>query len=137
VQHLGAVAAAAVGLEADEHRAETLAYICRMYISVREAGGTMSAAKTRINMRIDEENLALIKEAADANGQDMTSFVLGAALDRARAVVLEARVTRPSASEAERLEAALDREPRVIPELVELLREAQAHARRAQDEAQG
>ncbi len=88
----------------------------------------MAAAKTRINMRIDEENLALIKEAADANGQDMTSFVLGAAFDRARAVVLEARVTRLSASEAERLEAALDAEPRVIPELAELFRSARAQA---------
>ncbi len=81
----------------------------------------MSAAKTRINMRIDEENLALIKEAADANGQDMTSFVLGAALDRARAVVLEARVTRLSAAEA-----ALDSDAEPAPELVEFLRATQA-----------
>ncbi len=95
----------------------------------------MAAAKTRINMRIDEENLALIKEAAAANGQDMTSFVLGAALDRARSVVLETRVTRLSPSEAARFEAALDAEPRVIPELAELLREGQAHARRAQGAA--
>ncbi len=91
----------------------------------------MATAKTRINMRIDEENLELIKEAAEANGQDMTSFVLGAALDRARAVVLEARVTRLSASEAERLEAALDAEPRVIPELAELLRATRAQATRS------
>ena len=97
----------------------------------------MSAAKTRINMRVSEDNLDLIREAADANGQDMTSFVLGAALDRARPVVLEARVTRLSASEAERLEAALDAEPRVIPELAELMREAQAYARRAQGAARG
>lgn len=97
----------------------------------------MAAAKTRINMRVDEENLALIKEAADANGQDMTSFVLGAALDRARAVVLGARVTRLSPSEAARFEAALDAEPRVIPELAELMREAQAYARRAQGAARG
>lgn len=97
----------------------------------------MNAAKTRINMRVSEDNLDLIKEAAAANGQDMTSFVLGAALDRARSVVLEARVTRLSPSEAARFEAALDAEPRVIPELVELLREAQANARRAQGAAQG
>ena len=86
----------------------------------------MNTAKARINMRINEDNLEIIKEAADANGQDMTSFVLGAALDRARAVVLEARVTRLSAPEAERLEAALDAEPREIPELVELLRATRA-----------
>lgn len=95
----------------------------------------MSATKTRINMRVSEDNLDLIKEAADANGQDMTSFVLGAALDRARAVVLEARVTRLSPSEAARFEAALDAEPRVIPGLAELLREGQAHVRRAHDAA--
>ena len=95
----------------------------------------MSATKTRINMRVTENNLDLIREAADANGQDMTSFVLGAALDRARAVVLEARVTRLSPSEAARFEAALDAEPRMIPELAQLLREGQAHARRAHDAA--
>ena len=95
----------------------------------------MSATKTRINMRVSEDNLDLIREAADANGQDMTSFVLGAALDRARAVVLEARVTRLSPSEAARFEAALDAEPRMIPELAQLLREGQAHARRAHDAA--
>jgi uncharacterized protein (DUF1778 family) len=91
----------------------------------------MAAAKTRINMRIEEWNLELIKEAAAANGQDMTSFVLGAALDRARAVVLEARVTRLTPSEAQRLEAALDAEPKAIPELVELFRSARAQMARA------
>ncbi len=95
----------------------------------------MSTAKTRIHMRIDEENLELIKEAAEANGQDMTSFVLGAALDRARAVVLEARVTRLSAAEAERFEAALDAEPKVIPELAELLRSTRAHLARSREAA--
>ena len=92
----------------------------------------MAAAKTRINMRIEEENLGLIKEAAEANGQDMTSFVLGAALDRARAVVLEVRVTRLTPSEAQRFAAALDAEPKVIPELVELFRSARAQVARAQ-----
>jgi uncharacterized protein (DUF1778 family) len=91
----------------------------------------MAGAKTRINMRVSEDNLDLIKEAAEANGQDMTSFVLGAALDRARSVVLGARVTRLSAPEAARFEAALDSDAEPAPELVELLREAQAHARRA------
>lgn len=92
----------------------------------------MAAAKTRINMRVEEENLELIKEAAAANGQDMTSFVLGAALDRARAVVLQARVTRLTPSEARRFEAALDAEPEVIPELAELFRSARAQSARAQ-----
>ncbi|MCB2413069.1 DUF1778 domain-containing protein [Demequina sp. TTPB684] len=92
----------------------------------------MNAPKSRINMRISEENLAIIKNAAEENGQDMTSFVLGAALDRARAVVLQAHVTRLSASEAERFEAMLEREPREIPALRELLdsaRQVEYHVR--------
>lgn len=95
----------------------------------------MSAPKSRINMRVSEENLALIKSAAEENGQDMTSFVLGAALDRARAVVLQAHVTRLSASEAERFEAMLEREPREIPALRELLERAQAAEHRSRDRA--
>lgn len=86
----------------------------------------MNAPKTRINMRVSEDNLALIKNAAEHNGQDMTSFVLGAALDRARAVVLQAHVTRLTASEAERFAELLDREPREIPALRELLDVARA-----------
>lgn len=82
----------------------------------------MNVPKSRVNMRVSEDNLALIKEAANANGQDMTAFVLGAALDKARAVVLEARITRLSASEAGRLEAALDADAEAIPAVTELLR---------------
>ncbi len=97
----------------------------------------MSATKTRINMRVSEDNLGLIKEAAEANGQDMTSFVLGAALDRARAVVLEARVTRLSPSEAARFEAALDSDAEPAPELVELLRATQAQLAMSRQAARG
>ena len=86
----------------------------------------MNAPKTRINMRVSEDNLALIRNAAEHSGQDMTSFVLGAALDRARAVVLQAQVTRLTASEAERFAELLDREPREIPALRELLDVARA-----------
>ncbi len=95
----------------------------------------MNAPKSRINMRVSEDNLALIKSAAEENGQDMTSFVLGAALDRARAVVLQAHVTRLTASEAERFEAMLEREPREIPALRELLQNAQAQELRTRDQA--
>ena len=95
----------------------------------------MNTPKSRINMRISEDNLALIKNAAEENGQDMTSFVLGAALDRARAVVLQAHVTRLSASEAERFEAMLEREPRDIPALRELLASARTVELRAGTQA--
>ncbi|WP_062381204.1 DUF1778 domain-containing protein [Demequina pelophila] len=81
----------------------------------------MAETKARINMRVSEQNLAIIRDAAAANGQDMTSFVLGAALERARAVLIESHVIRITPAEMERLESALDAEPREIPALRELL----------------
>lgn len=95
----------------------------------------MTTSDKRVNMRVSEENLELIKEAAATNGQDMTSFVLGAALDQARRVVLEARVTRLTADEAMRLDAALDAEPEAIPALTNLLKATRAQQYTARDSA--
>ena len=64
----------------------------------------------------------------------MTSFVLGAALDRARAVVLQAHVTWLSASEAERFEALLDSEPREIPALRDLLEKVRTQEHRSRNQ---
>lgn len=95
----------------------------------------MTAESKRINMRINSDNLELIREASEANGQDMTSFVLGAALDRARQVVLESRVTRLTPAEAARLEELLDAEASAIPALTELLRATAAQEARSQSHA--
>ena len=48
----------------------------------------------RVSMRIAPDALETIREAAIAQQQDITGFVLGAAMDRARAVVLEERKLR-------------------------------------------
>jgi uncharacterized protein (DUF1778 family) len=86
----------------------------------------MTATSTaRINMRLAPSALETIREAAEAQQQDVTSFVLGAALDRARDVVTAERITRLTAAETREFEAALAREPRVIPELAEMIRRAQ------------
>lgn len=94
----------------------------RSVYSLTQRNGKMTAAEKRINMRISQDNLDLIREAAQSNGQDMTAFILGAALSQARSVVLESRVTRLTASEATKLEEFLDAEPEPVPALVELLR---------------
>lgn len=49
----------------------------------------------RLNMRLTPQALQLIREAAAAQSQDVTSFVLGAALDRARAVLTRQRELHP------------------------------------------
>ena len=48
----------------------------------------------RVSMRIAPDALETIREAAILQQQDITGFVLGAAMDRARAVVLEERKLR-------------------------------------------
>jgi uncharacterized protein (DUF1778 family) len=75
----------------------------------------------RLNMRLTSEALETVKEAAAIQQQDLTSFVLGAALDRARSVLAEERILRLSPHDLTQLEAVLDRDPQVIPQLAALL----------------
>lgn len=76
----------------------------------------------RLNVRLSSDALAQIKEAAAISQQDVTSFLLGAALDRARTVLAEDRLLRLTPHEVIQLEKALDREPEVVPQLQALLR---------------
>lgn len=83
----------------------------------------MSEAKSaRINLRLNPEYLEIIRAAASAQQQDLTSFVLGAAMERARAVLAEERLLRLTPHEVNQLERALDSEPEVVPQLRALIR---------------
>jgi uncharacterized protein (DUF1778 family) len=78
----------------------------------------MSEAKSaRINLRLDPEALETIRAAASVQQQDLTSFVLGAAMERARAVIAEDRLLRLTPHEVNQLERSLDAEPMVNPQL--------------------
>jgi uncharacterized protein (DUF1778 family) len=76
----------------------------------------------RINMRLTEEAFSTIKQAVEIQQQDMTSFVLGAALERARAVLAEDLILRLTPHEIRQLEDAIDGEPQVIPQLEAMIR---------------
>ena len=92
----------------------------------------MTTKSERINLRCSSENLELLRKAAELQGQDLTSFVLGAASDRARAVLAEDRVLRLSPAEIIQLERALEAEAASVPQLAKLVRdvaEAKAKAR--------
>ncbi len=80
----------------------------------------MGPKTERLNLRCSADTLATLREAAELQGQDLTSFVLGAALDRARSVLAEDRILRLSPTEVLQLERALDAEPTVIPQLARL-----------------
>ncbi len=76
----------------------------------------------RLNVRLTAEALETVREAAAVQQQDVTSFVLGAALERARAVLAEDRLLRLTPHEVNQLEQALDRDPAVVPQLAQLFR---------------
>lgn len=90
-------------------------------MGVNNTGSAAMSAKTeRMNLRCSAETIATLREAAELQGQDLTSFVLGAALDRARSVLAEDRILRLDPAEVIQLEKALDAEPSVIPQLARL-----------------
>jgi uncharacterized protein (DUF1778 family) len=83
----------------------------------------MSEAKSaRINLRLSPESLETIRSAASVQQQDLTSFVLGAAMERARAVLTEDRILRLTPHEVNQLERALDSESEVVPQLRAFIR---------------
>jgi uncharacterized protein (DUF1778 family) len=83
----------------------------------------MSEAKSaRINLRLNPESLEMIRAAASVQQQDLTSFVLGAVMERARAVLTEDRLLRLTPRELNQLERALDAESEVVPQLKAFIR---------------
>lgn len=84
---------------------------------------TPADRSARLNVRIAPRALDTIRRAAAAQQQDVTSFVLGAAMERARAVLVEEGALVLSGRDAAQLDEALERDPRVVPELAALLRE--------------
>lgn len=75
----------------------------------------------RLNVRLSSAALTQIREAASVSQQDVTSFLLGAGLDRARAILAERLILQMSPSDVAALEAGLDREPEMIRALRGLL----------------
>ena len=83
----------------------------------------MSEAKSaRINLRLNPEALEMIRAAASVQQQDLTSFVLGAAMERARMVLAEDRLLRLTPHEVNQLEEALGSEPEIVPQLRAFIR---------------
>ncbi len=76
----------------------------------------------RLNMRISPEALELLRAAAAKQQQDLSAFVLGTAMERARAILLEDHVLRLSPHAVLQLEKALDNDATVVPQLAELVR---------------
>lgn len=96
----------------------------------------MSNKTERINVRCSDDVLAMLREAAELQGQDLTSFILGASLDTARRVLAEERVLRLSPTEMLQLERSLDEEAQVNPQLAALARAVNGARDRASTSSQ-
>jgi uncharacterized protein (DUF1778 family) len=92
----------------------------------KEVSAMSEAKSARINLRLSPEALETVREAAAVQQQDLTSFVLGAAMERARAVLAEDRILRLTPHEVNQLERALDSDPEVVPQLRAFIRRLSA-----------
>ncbi len=79
----------------------------------------MNSKSERLQLRCTPSTAALLREAAEAQGQDLTSFVVGAAVDRARQVVAEDRMLRLSSDDIQLLGRTLTQNG-AIPQLTRL-----------------
>lgn len=82
----------------------------------------MTAKTDRINLRCTSETMRTLRAAAEVQDQDLTSFVLGASLDRARQVLAEDQALRLSYQDVNQLEKALAEAGRPNEQLTRLLR---------------
>jgi uncharacterized protein (DUF1778 family) len=74
----------------------------------------------RIDVRVSDEQNAMIREAAALAGETVTAFLLSAAQERARVLLDERRHLVLSARAFERFAAALDAPAEPVPAMTEL-----------------
>ncbi len=79
----------------------------------------------RINIRLSEEARDMLRDAAELQQQDLTSFILGPALENARTVLLEAALLKLTPLEVNQIERALDAPAVVSKPLADLIRQVQ------------
>lgn len=83
---------------------------------------------SRINMRISSKNHEEIKAAAQLAEQDLTTFMVTAALEKAERIVAESNIFKLTAVEFAALERALAEPASDNPRLQELLKLTKASA---------
>jgi uncharacterized protein (DUF1778 family) len=71
----------------------------------------------RINLRVDSDQEARLRAAADANGESLTGFLLAAGAERAEQVLTRAARIEVSGAAFDRFVAALDAGEEAMPTL--------------------
>ncbi|MDA8043768.1 MAG: DUF1778 domain-containing protein [Actinomycetota bacterium] len=78
----------------------------------------------RINLRVDPDQEARLRAAAEANGETLTGFMLAAATERADQVLERAGRIAISSAAFERFVSALEGRPEPMPTVSRYAREA-------------
>ena len=81
---------------------------------------TSAPRSERLNLRLTAEAKNRLREGADLAQQDMSSFILGAALAKARELALESRVLELSPADFTQLLEELEN-PQSVPEKLSAL----------------
>jgi len=76
----------------------------------------------RMTVRVSREQLDLFKEAAEAEGRNLSDFAVATLTERANDVLAEQRVFRLTGARWTELMAILDEPPEIRPNLAEALR---------------
>lgn len=86
-------------------------------------GWAEQTARGRINLRVDPDQEARLRAAAEANGESLTGFLLAAATERADEVLERSRRIAVRAAAFDRFVAALDHEAEPMATLTRYARE--------------
>ncbi|KAA1247773.1 DUF1778 domain-containing protein [Mycobacterium simiae] len=78
-------------------------------------GSADQKRRSRINLRVDPDQEARLRAAAEANGETLTGFLLAAGTERAEAVLERVGRIAVSAAVFERFVTALDAKPEPMP----------------------
>ena len=77
----------------------------------------------RINLRLSEEARDTLRDAAELQQQDLTSFILGPALENARAILLQHALLKLTPVEVNQIERALEAPAAASKPLADLIRQ--------------
>ncbi|HEY8281706.1 MAG TPA: DUF1778 domain-containing protein [Leifsonia sp.] len=80
----------------------------------------------RINIRLSAEAREMLHDAAELQQQDLTSFILGPALENARAILLQDALLRLTPVEVNQIEQALEEPAAASRPLADLIRQVRA-----------
>jgi uncharacterized protein (DUF1778 family) len=80
----------------------------------------MAAKSQRVNLRIDHEDEALFKRAAQVHRESLTQFLVESGRERAERLLADRTSFQVSAEAWQEIVAAMDRPAQARPELVKL-----------------